>query len=202
MSNFMKADYEEPKASTGDWLKFEDGDTHKIRLCCSFEDETTAIMGWEAWEAYTNDDGKASNRPVRRPYDAESLDELMSRDRDGKPKHFWCVTIWHETEKKPMLWSITQRTIQKALREFAESPEWGEVGDITTFAINVKRTGEGLDTKYSLMAIPPIGKVSNEIVSTIIEASIDCRELFARDGLGENPFGVNSAEDKTDGIPF
>ena len=28
MSNFMKADYEEPKASTGDWLKFEDGDTH------------------------------------------------------------------------------------------------------------------------------------------------------------------------------
>ena len=101
-----------------------------------------------------------------------------------------------------MLWSITQRTIQKALREFAESPEWGEVGDITTFAINVKRTGEGLDTKYSLMAIPPIGKVSNEIVSTIIEASIDCRELFARDGLGENPFGVNSAEDKTDGIPF
>ena len=67
--------------------------------------------------------------------------------------------------------------------------------------IAVTRTGTGLKTKYTLMPEPPVAPPSDEIIKAMAEAKIDCREMFAREGKGENPFGALSGEDD-DGMPF
>ena len=51
------------------------------------------------------------------------------------------------------------------------------------------------------MPEPPVAPPSDEIIKAMAEAKIDCREMFAREGKGENPFGALSGEDD-DGMPF
>jgi hypothetical protein len=184
-NSFLPANYEAP-ATAGGYLKIQAGETHRIRIMGSFKFPSTAIMGWEGW----TDDSK----PMRREYSPKGYDELTGLDRDGKPRHFWLFQIWHEEQKVPMIWEITQRTIQNAIRAYAENPAWG---DPSRYIISISRTGTGTDTKYNLIAEPPIAKASQEILDSMLSGRIDCRAIFTDD----NPFGA-LADGDADGIPF
>ena len=41
---------------------------------------------------------------------------------------------------------------------------------------------------------------TDDIIKAMEEAKIDCREMFAHDGKGNNPFGALAGE--ADGMPF
>tara|TARA_R110000782_G_C14668317_1_gene398689 strand:- start:42 stop:656 length:615 start_codon:yes stop_codon:yes gene_type:complete len=182
-AGFLPTNYEAP-ATAGGYLKVKAGEKHRIRIVGSFKYPTTAIMGWEAWTA--------DNKPVRRSYNAEGFDELTGVDKDNKPRHFWLFQVWHEDQKMAMIWEITQRTIQDAIRAFVDNPSWG---DPSKYIITISRTGTGTDTKYNLMPEPPIESPSQEIKDAMLSARIDCRAIF----VDENPFG--SLVDG-DAIPF
>ena len=184
-AGFLPSNYEAP-ATAGGYLKILNGETHRIRIMGSFKFPSTAIMGWEGW----TDDSK----PMRREYSTKGYDDLTVLDRDGKPRHFWLFQIWHEEQKLPMIWEITQRTIQNAIRAYTENPAWG---DPSKYIISISRTGTGTDTKYNLIAEPPIAKASAEIMGSMLSARIDCRAIFTDD----NPFGALSDGDADD-IPF
>ena len=156
----------------------------------SFEYPVTAVMGWESWA----EDAEGNQHPERREYNHDGYDELTEIDRDGKPKHFWLFQIYHIDSKEPQLWSITQRTIQRQIRQFVENPNWGNPRN---YNLAVTREGEGLQTKYSVVAEPPIEPPSDLMVEAMKEAKIDCREIFR----GENPFGALT-DGEHDDLPF
>lgn len=182
-AGFLPSNYEAP-VTAGGYLKVKAGEMHRIRIMGSFKFPSTAIMGWEGW----TDDSK----PMRREYSMKGYDDLTVLDRDGKPRHFWLFQVWHEDQKMAMIWEITQRTIQDAIRAFVDNPSWG---DPSKYIITISRTGTGTDTKYNLMPEPPIESPSQEIKDAMLSARIDCRAIF----LDENPFG--SLADG-DAIPF
>ena len=188
--NFIPLDYKEPESGGGTYLKPKAGETHRLRIMGSFEYPVTAVMGWESWA----EDAEGNQHPERREYNHDGYDELTEIDRDGKPKHFWLFQIYHIDSKEPQLWSIPQRTIQRQIRQFVENPNWGNPRN---YNLAVTREGEGLQTKYSVVAEPPIEPPSDLMVEAMKEAKIDCREIFR----GENPFGALT-DGEHDDLPF
>jgi len=203
MTDFMPENYEEPKtSSSGNWFKIndktKDTETQRIRIMGSFNHPHTAIMGWEAWvEDIDAETGQMKEIPIRKENTTENYDELEEADRDGKPSHFWAIQIYNYEVNEAQVWSIPQRTIQRQIRALADNPNWG---DPIQYVIAITRTGLGLKTAYTLMAEPNIAPPADDIIMAMEEAKIDCREMFAREGKGNNPFGALAGED--DGMPF
>ena len=201
MTDFMPEGYEEPRSkSAGSYFKVNDPtlseETKRIRIMGSFNKPHTAIMGWEVWTEVLDDEtGEMKRIPIRKENNTEGYDTQLEFD---DPQHFWAIQIFNLETNEPQVWGITQRTIQRAIRSFADNPNWG---DPSGYVIAVTRTGTGLKTKYTLMPEPPVAPPSDEIIKAMAEAKIDCREMFARDGKGEKPFGALSGEDD-DGMPF
>lgn len=201
MSEFMPEGYQEPRSkSAGSYFKVNDPskgeETKRVRIMGSFNNPATAIMGWEVWtEIQDEESGELRRIPIRKTHSDANYDELTEFE---EPQHFWAIQVYNLEVNEPQIWGITQRTIQRAIRGFAENKAWG---DPTGYVIAVTRTGHGLNTKYNLMPEPPIEPPPDDIIKAMAEAKIDCREMFARDGKGENPFGALS-DDSDDGMPF
>ena len=199
MTEFMPKDYQEPKTEGGTWFRIGAGETKRVRIMGSFEHPQTAIMGWEAWtEEEDPETGKVKDVPIRKEHSHENYDVIQEMDRDGKPRHFWAIQIFNISDNEPQIWGMTQRTIQRQIRSFSENPNWGNP---VNYVLAVTREGEGLQTTYTIIAEPPIAPPSDQIIEAMKNAKIDCREMFANKGKGENPFGALTDEESDD-IPF
>ena len=203
MSEFMPEGYVEPKnKNAGTYFKLNDQtkneETKRIKIIGTFNHPHTAIMGWEAWSEDTDPEtGKVRDIPIRKENTTENYDELMEVDRDGSPRHFWAMQIYNLDDAEPQIWGITQKTIQRQIRQLSENPNWGNPSG---YVIAVNRFGTGLQTKYTLTAAPPMEPPSDDILKAMAEAKIDCREMFGNEGKGNNPFGAFEGEN--DEMPF
>ncbi len=111
-NTFLPKDYEIADAGNS-FYKFKEGD-NKFRVL------TDAVIGVEGWR-----DGS----PFRR-IGADAVieaDEVDIDEKYGKPKinHFWAFMVWSYREEKVMLCQINQKSIQKAILQFAQDEEWG-----------------------------------------------------------------------------
>lgn len=171
--NFLPKDYEMPKQSSG-YMALEKG-INKILVLGS------AIYGWEYW----NKDKK----PVRLKEEPKELPEDIRINDDGKPskvKHFWAFPVWNFEEKRVQILELTQSSIQSAINNIAQDPDWGD--PIMTYPITITREGESLDTKYTIMPSPK-KDVSDEIKEAWAEVEangFDLDRLFD----GGNPFSA------------
>jgi hypothetical protein len=137
-----KSDYEVPKAGGGAYLKFEKGQTTFMPL-------SSPIVGWQYW----NND----NKPVRLADKPEGRwEELpgIRAEKDGKLKvtHFWAFPVIDKADGKVKILEITQKGVQNSIREYAKNEEWGN--PVQRYTFTVSRSGEGLDTEYTVMANP------------------------------------------------
>lgn len=172
---FTPQGYEPPKSSSN-YMKFVDGD-NIIRIL------SRPIMGWLDWK---EENGKRT--PVRTPYSEPKPTPLDST----KPvKHFWAMVIWDYRDKAIKIMELTQSSIQEALYNLDCDEAWGEP---TQYDINIKKSGEKLDTKYSVIARPP-KELAEEIKSAFMKVAPNLDELF-RNG---DPF---SKSVNPDNIPF
>lgn len=132
--------YNVPK-SESKYLKFEEGATEFMPLA-------SAIIGWEYW----NLDGK----PVRVTEKPEEIPVDIRRDqKTGQPetiKHFWAFPVIECATGKVRVLEITQKTIQKAIRDLTTNPRWGS--PIQRYTITVKRDDSTTPTTYSIMPNP------------------------------------------------
>ena len=175
----------EPTVSTG-YLKINENEKHRIRIMGTSKDPATFVQGWEAWG---ND-----NQPVRMPYELGKPCPQKLKDlcREGeRPKLFWYFTVWHVDQEKPMVYEVTQSTIKDAIMAHRNNPAWG---DPSNYVLEIGRTGQKMETVYTVIAEPPVEPPSQEIVNAMKEAMIDLRVIFmkkedpkANDG---NPFGA------------
>ena len=160
--NFLPDNYE-VKETPSNYSRFQDGD-NRFRILGS------AVIGYE----YFN----IENKPVRSKELFESTPDLK---KNGKVKVFWAMPVWSYNLKMIQILEITQVTIMRDIKGFIDNPKWG---DIFKYDINIKRTGEGMETKYQTQAEPPIGEPSEEIANAFMDKPMDLEKLFTN----EDPF--------------
>lgn len=166
--SFLPQDYTIPTDSK--YMKFVAGEN-------TFRILSDAITGWEWWTSETVD-----GKEVRKPNRVSEEDGIPAEEynEDQPPKHFWAFVVWNYTDKKVQILEITQKGIQQAISALNRSKGWG---DPKGYDISVTKVGEKLETKYSVMPIPPL-KVEVEIMEKYKTMNINIEKLFT----GEDPF--------------
>lgn len=167
---FLPEGYQVPKnMNGGGYMKFVDGQ-NKFRIL------SEAVTGYEVW---TTD-----NKPIRyRDYPKSMPSNIRE---DTKIKHFWAFCVWNYATEQVEILEITQSSIRDAIHDIYKLEEYGEpIG----YDIVVTRRGEGLDTEYSVQAMPPKPMAGN-IQAAMESKKINLDALFD----GGNPF-AESEED-------
>ena len=177
---FLPSNYEAPKNSGSNYLRLEDGEAAKFRVMTE-----SPLLGWEVWS-----EDVEGRKCHRREYTHEGFDSLTSLSPD-RPKHFWSLVVWDVAISRLIIWHITQKTIKDALTALSKDSDWG---DPRQYDLRVGRAGKGLDTKWTITPVPPIGPPTNEAVMTLRDSPINLAALLTN----SDPFQGGAGED----IPF
>jgi hypothetical protein len=154
-----------PPKSSGSYMKLVQG-TNEFRILSPIK------VGWEVW---VDEDGK------RRPVRSIKREELVEyQTAKNKIKFFWVMAVWNYNDEQVQVLEITQSNIRTPLEELEGNKKWG---DLRGYDIAVKRTGEGLDTEYSVIP-SPAEKVDAKILEEYKKMTINLDALYT----GDNPF--------------
>lgn len=154
---FLPKNYSVPKAS-GNYMRLEKGE-NKFRILSD-----QALIGYEYWTA--------ENKPVRlREFPMNQPNDMRE---DSKMKEFWIFVVWNYANKKVQILELTQTSIKEQLQTYVDDPDFGEP---MGFDIVVKRSGDGLETKYSTIAKPPTD-IPKEALEAYDPNKIDLEVLF------------------------
>ena len=173
---FLPDNYKPLQNPAGSYMKLLPGD-NKIRILGDFNAKPpTAILGFIGWLTTTDAEGKPARRPERTPPGVD----LDTSKYEEKPKEFWALIVWNYGVEAIQIWEVTQRGIQNELVSLAEDEAWK---DLSEFDVSVNRSGEGLETRYSVMPKPK-AEISAEVKEAYEKSSIDLVALFS----GDDPF--------------
>lgn len=150
--------------SSGHYMKLQQGD-NKIRML------DRPIDGKVYW---TED-----RKPVRKRQDEPVDFRIPGTD---KIKYFWAFPVWNYAEESVQILELTQKTIMKEIRGISQDEDWG---DPRFYDISITRSGDSLETKYSVVPKPK-KKLSEEARGAwaSVKDIINMEALFT----GENPF--------------
>ena len=163
MSNdFLPEGYSTPQTQGGDYTKFVKGET-VIRIL------SKPIMFWQDWK---------DKQPIRTPFDIHTLAPKPVGDQ--KVKHAWALIVYNYNTKRIEVCEITQQTIKVAIENLSKNVKWGSP---FAYDIAITRTGDGLDTEYSVIANPK-EVVTDEIKQAYKNKPINLKALLT----GDNPF--------------
>jgi len=175
-NDFLGETYEIPQSggNGGKYLKFKQGTVH-FRILSQ-----KALKGWEYW---TSD-----NKPKRVLKRPESTPTDIRIGEDGKPertKHFWAMAVWDYDSSAVKILQITQATVQEPIMTFVQDKDFGHP---TNYDLKVSRSGEGLETKYTVM---PLHKpMPAEAAKELADKPVYLEALL----YGADPFSADSAQ--------
>jgi predicted secreted protein len=179
---WLPTGYEVPKGSN-QFMKLEKGQ-NRFRVL------SEPIMGYEWWE---------ESSEGRKPFRVKSFQEAVENGTEPI-KHFWAFVVWNYKSESIQVLEITQKTIMRSLEGLAIDEDWG---DPTNYDVVINRTGDGLETEYTIQP-KPSKDVSKDVLKAYEDSEIDLSALFR----GEYPMSkenneneVNS-EEVADSIPF
>lgn len=163
MSNKQNTTWEIPEdfnmESKSRYMKFKEGDT-KFRIL------DVAIFGYEWWI-----DTESGRKPMRRELGQEiKISELGAED----PKSFMAFPVYNYNEKVVQICELTQKTLMKPLKSYIRNEDYGNP---TGYDITVTRSGEGMNTSYTLVASPP-KPLSKEVELVWLKNPAECDALF------------------------
>ena len=173
MENFLPTGYEAPKTG-GKYLKLKQG-SNVLRILES------PLLGWLDWTA--------DKKPVRTPYQGEKS-APKPIDPKKKVKHFWAFPVWDYSDKQIKILEIVQSTIQDAIFTLSLDEAWGNPKE---YDIDIKKTGEDLDTTYAVVPKPP-KELSEEIKEATANTKINLNALLSNDDPFSNDPKVERAE--------
>lgn len=191
MSDFLPDGYT-PPAAEGNYFKFQLGENR-------FRPLSSPIMGYVWWvnaEGQPRQKGEKpgkGDKPVRVPMSgkvpAEAADTF---------KHFWAMIVYNTQDNRIQILEITQKTVQAAIKNIVSDEDWGNpVGD-KGYDFVVTRSGEGLETEYTVLPKKP-SPLPEGVMDKLKEMAINLDALYQ----GEDPFlkQVDEEVDPED-IPF
>lgn len=173
MANPFTNGYREPQAQSN-YLKFKEEGSYVVRILTPktevvtyftcFTDENKKIV------LKDNGDGQTPNKPI---------------EAKENPKLVWAVKVLNLDNQKVQVWEIPQ----SGIRQFLFSIATGKIkNDWTKFDLQITKTGQGLDTTYSLMADDTRPLTEQELV-TIETTPVN---LLAMD-QGGDPFDTSKS---------
>lgn len=172
-NDFLPEGYEQPKGNTN-YLKFEKGE-NKFRIL------SKPIIGWLDWE---------NKKPLR-----FQMDEKPEKPIDPTKaiKHFWAFIVWDYKTMSIKILEITQASIQGAIKDLSNNSDWGAPYG---YDIKVNRSGDGMETEYSVMPSPH-KVLPNEVSDAFNKKACDLDLLFE----GKDPFAPSGKVTPME-IPF
>ncbi len=177
---FLPDSYEAPSGSS-DFMKLEEGTTR-------FRIMSPAVIGWEGWK---------DNKPFRREGIAQNIDndEVDTDSKYGKPKpkisHFWAFKVYDYADKQVKIFSVTQKTIMKAVEGLYKDEDWG---DPSKYDIAIEKTKSGDKTSYSIKSYPHKA-LTKDMEEALASSDIDLSSLF-EDGKGFGAFDAKKGKKK------
>ncbi len=169
MSEFLPKSYEAPVGSN-DYLKLQEGD-NRLRVL------SPAVIGWEGWK---------DNKPFRREGiekniedDEVDIDEKFTK----KPKinHFWAFLVWDYADEKIKLFTLTQKTVMKAIDGLVNDSDWGNPME---YDISIDKIVNGNRTSYEVKPYPP-KKLSSDISDALDATELNPQDVFKVDADAE-----------------
>lgn len=173
---FLPENYERPVTASR-YFKPQDGQ-NRIRIL------TPALVGWLDWNDKT---------PVRTK---DRPEHAFKAER--QPRHFWAFAIWDYQEAKIKIYEVTQASIQDSIIALHQSADWGEP---TGYDLIITRSGKDLETKYTVVPVPPQPLAPN-IKQEFIETYLDLNQLFVNGDPFQKAKADKQAENPVDNIPF
>ena len=174
MNDFLPKDYKRPEPSGGNYAKLEDGH-NRFRILSS------AIVGWLYWTT-ENKPVRLKERPEKAPIDIREGDKI---------KHMWAFVVWNYRDNKVQILELTQASIQGPLEDLVMSEDWGSP---TEYDITITKTGQKLDTEYTVMPSPKKA-VPLDAHQAYREARINLEALFEGSDPFSTPSGSQGGED-------
>lgn len=165
MTSFFENDYKLP--STDNYMKFREGEN-------TFRVLSSAIVGYEYFTK--------ENKPVRSKL---PFDETPNIKDGGDVKHFWAFAVWNYADERVQVLGLTQKSIMQNMKALIDNKRWGNPQG---YDITVSRTGNGLNTEYTLMANPH-SVLEEHIAEAWAKSKIDLTELYT----GGDPFKPTKA---------
>ena len=101
------------------------------------------------------------------------------------------MIVWNYQDEKIQILEITQKGIQRELRNLAKDEDWGSPVD--KYDIVITRQGEKLNTEYSVQP-KPAKATDKKITEELAKTSIDLEALFK----GDDPFKSSGNEEAID----
>lgn len=187
MANVYPKDYK-PEESKGKgsgeqkslFTKLQVGD-NKVRIT------SEAIIGYVWWK-----DKKA--------YRCKRIDQIPDGiekgGRDGW-KEFNAFKIWNYIEQTVQILEISQATIKTALFSYNLNDDWG---DIREYDINIRRTGEGKSTEYTVIPSPK-KEIAPKVLEQLERVKINWDNYISGEKCFEFP-NSDKEEIDTKDIPF
>jgi hypothetical protein len=137
------------------------------------------ITGFGGW---TTD-----KKPVRFEKHPEQLPSNLAPDMGGRLglKRFIAGLVYDYEAEEFKILEITQRGLMDDLFKYMKDEDYG---DPTEYDIKISKTGQGKETKYSLVAAPP-KPLAKAIAAEAAEVTCNLRALFD----GEDPWAEPTA---------
>ena len=172
---FLSDSYEVPSSTSG-YMKFESGDNQ-------FRIMTSPIVGWEFWINKDGEPRMKGEKPQEGDKPVRFTMDNPPKDAGDAVKHFWAMVVYNYKTKSFQILQLTQKSIIVALTNLARSKSWGNPKGQDGYDIQVTKTGEKLDTEYTVLPIKP-EKLSQDIMDEYAKTSIKLEALFD----GGDPF--------------
>lgn len=159
--SFLPENYESPKSSNF-YMKIQEGE-NRIRIL------TRPVMGWEDW---------IEKKPIRFTMENKPL---KSYDPKKSVRHFWAFVVYNYIDLRIQILHITQATIRKSLEALCKDQDWG---DPYAYDLKIIRSGEGVDTEYTVNPVPH-KPLDQAIIDMFYDQPCNLEALFTN----EDPFG-------------
>jgi len=169
---FLPEDYESPTGNSN-YMKLITGE-NRVRIL------SEPVLGWEDWH---------EKKPVRYRFDDKPINSF---DPKRPIKHFWSMVVWNYSMSSIQILHITQASIRKAIETLCQDPDWGAP---YAYDIKIYKTGEGVDTEYSVNPISP-KPVAEEVKLSFHLKPIFLEALFD----GGDPFSPSNTSKMAQGM--
>ena len=158
---------------------------------------TQPAIGYEVWE---------ESAEGRKPHRFKDFKQAVNSPYAGdKIKHFWAFAVWNYAAKQVQVLQITQKSIMKAIEALHADDDWG---DPLTYDLVVNRTGDGMDTEYTVQPKPK-KPVTEEMTEALKVSKVDLESLFTGNYPMSEQKNENKATDElvtsdevADSVPF
>lgn len=162
--NFLPENYIAPKTSNF-YMKIQEGE-NRVRIL------TRPVLGWEDWQ---------DKKPIRFTFENKPAKAIDPK----KPiKHFWAFIVYNYAEEQIQIMHITQASIRRSIESLCNDKDWGVP---YSYDIKIKKTGEGMNTEYSVNPVPH-KPIDPSVIAAFKERPCDLNALFT----GEDPFTSKS----------